>query len=98
MKTRSLINRYDLFSTRVFGFNIEGSQTVGSGLGFCCTLLVVTVTLMFGTLKMRHLIEGHNPNISYSEEHDKFETADDFLDVRNSNFSLAFYVEDFKTK
>ena len=81
MKTRDLINRYDLFATSVFGFNIGGTKTVGSALGLLCSLLVVTVTLAFSTVKMWKLVEGKNPNIAHYEQPDQHETLENYLDM-----------------
>ena len=52
MKTARLLNRYDLFKTPVYSFNIEGSDGVGSGIGFICSLVVIMITLAFSSIKM----------------------------------------------
>ena len=98
MKTKNFINRYDYFSAPVFGFNIDGGQRVGSGMGLCCSVLVAIITLVYATVKMKHLVEGNNPQVMFSEEHDRFETADDSFEYGSYNTSWAFYVEDDHTQ
>ena len=67
MKVQGYINRFDMFSYPVYGFNIDGRAKIGSWTGIVCSVLVATVMLTFSTLKMSHLIEGRNPLIANSE-------------------------------
>ena len=97
MKTRDFINQNDLFATPVYGFNIAGNEKIGSFVGCIGTILVLTTTLLYGTIKMGHLIRGKNPAVAYFEEFNMFETENETIDVSKTNLSLAFQVRDIET-
>jgi hypothetical protein len=61
-------------------------------VGLIGSFLVITLTLTYAVVRMNYLVNGYNPNISYAEEYDKFETANDVIDMTDSNFALAVYV------
>jgi hypothetical protein len=97
MKSRDFINRTDLFGEPVYGFNINGSQKIGSMAGLIGSFLAITLTLIYATIRLNILVKGHNPNISYAEEYDKFETANEVIDVTDFDFALAVLVQDYTT-
>ena len=69
--------KIDLFGAPIAQFNLDGDDRVKSFVGALLTMVIVSVTFMFAALKMRHLIERHNPNITT---------------VVTSNYHLHFHI------
>mmetsp|Transcript_6014 Transcript_6014/g.7260 ORF Transcript_6014/g.7260 Transcript_6014/m.7260 type:complete len:110 (+) Transcript_6014:152-481(+) len=58
------------------------------------SLLILYVTLLFAALKLRHLLERHNPNISTVVHFNALEKDEEF-DTTQDSFMMAFAIVDF---
>ena len=54
------------------------------------------VLLMFGSIKMIHLWDRHNPNVSQLLEKDYYSSADLF-NIQDEKWRIAFSIEDYLT-
>lgn len=52
----------------------------------------------FGTVKLTHLINRHNPNISKYEQLSEFNIEERAFDVTQKNFQIAFALYDLLTE
>ena len=58
------LSSIDIYKRRMPMFNLRGKESVGSFCGGICTLMVLTVLLIFGVIKLNHLLSKYNPNVS----------------------------------
>jgi hypothetical protein len=96
MAVREFMGRVDLFAYPVYGFNIEGREKIGSGVGMLCSILVFLIISTFTIHKATDLSTGKNPLISTTELQGQYQTPNHTLNV--SKFPFAFLVEDYETK
>ena len=66
-------------------------STTGGLLSF----IIIYVTIMFGTLRFKHMIEKHNPTINAHIDYDSFHSNDHYAANQKNNFNLAFSLEHF---
>lgn len=91
------IKRFDTFGESVPQFNIQGQTTIKTSMGSLASILILMLTVMFGILKLEHLVLRKNPSLIISP---KDLNEDDFNDKYNTaenNFMMAFAAEDFLT-
>ena len=55
---------YDLFKKDVPKFHLDGRENIGTGLGCCLTLILVTILTVFTIFRTIILVSGARPNIS----------------------------------
>ena len=77
----SFFDQNDYFSSSVPGFNIEGTERVGTSLGCMLSVVMWTAFLVYTTYKALVCFTRQNPNIS------SFEIIDDH-DQRHFSFDL----------
>ena len=73
-------------------FKLKGQEAVYSLGGGICTLLISMVVLSFALVKFQQLISHQNPNMS---SYVKDVADDERLDLKQSNFRIAFAVENY---
>ena len=72
-------------------FNSRGKSTVNTQLGGFVSVLIVILTLTMAAVKLVHLIEKHNPNITnYEIEHED----NPHMNLDKENFRIAYSLED----
>jgi len=71
-----VLNRFDMFSYPVYGFNVDGHRKIGSCTGILCTALVTVVMICYTLINLTRLIEGRNPLIANSEVKDMFQSPE----------------------
>ena len=62
--TGRVLERFDAFGSKLPPFNLKGKTKVHTRLGGIVSLLIMSVTLMYGSIKFMHLLSRHNPNMS----------------------------------
>ena len=93
-----IFNTFDMFGSHVPRMTINGKSQVGTGVGFCATVLVAAIMIGFGTLQIYIVFTGANPQISRSEAEGAFISGDERLDLTDDDFFFAFSILDSKTK
>ena len=83
----------DLFSEPVPTFNIAGKTSVQTRLGIFCSLLIFILTFAFSLLKLQHLIERKNPDLTTNTE--PLEGGEKFF-LESDEFMMAVSLIDAK--
>ena len=86
-----LLKKFDIFSARVPSFNIDGKTEVRTLTGGVISLSIVMLTILFGLLKLQHMLERKNPLISTNDV--PSELSDEY-DLEAEEFMMAFGLED----
>ena len=73
-------------------FNLKGESTVATLTGGICTFMIICVFLTYGSLKLIHLIEKHNPSIITVTQEAVF-GYDNEMNLDEMGFRFAFTVE-----
>ena len=81
-----------MFGRPVPQFNLKGRVKLHTRLGGCVSLILMSVVLIFATLKFFHLWTKQNPNL-YSYERSLIELDDQRINLNEKNFRIAFALE-----
>ena len=57
----SISETLDMFGAPLPTFNDKGKTEVHTTEGFIVSVVLLTVLMMFGAMKMEHLVKRHNP-------------------------------------
>ena len=90
-----LLKKFDIFSASVPSFNIDGKTEVRTLTGGVISLSIVMLTILFGLLKLQHMLERKNPLISTNDV--PSELSDEY-DLDAEEFMMAFGLEDVNGK
>ena len=60
----SFLKNVDMFGAHFPNVNLRAQAEVKTSCGACTSMLIFTVTLLFGILKLEHLALRKNPSIS----------------------------------
>ena len=91
-----VLKQIDLFGKPMPGFNLRGKDEVNTSCGGFISLVILFITIMFGCLKLSHLMTRKGPTINTYVQTDAFSGEDHYNTVDN-NFMVAFSVEDYLT-
>ena len=83
---------YDLFRKEVPRFHVEGRQNIGTGLGCCLSVLLVTLLAVFTGFRSVVLVSGARPNISSFTVKDE-RKGNQLVDLDQKQFKVAFSVQ-----
>ena len=84
----------DIFGVDLPTFNIKGESKVATVTGGLLSFFVGVVFFIYGTLKLSHLMDKYNPNISEVKETNVY-TTDTRLNLNDIGFRIAFAVEGY---
>ena len=74
------IEKFDIFGKHVPSFSLGGRTEVRTKSGAILTIIILSLTLVFGLVKLQHLLERKNPLINTNFE----PLADDAVFDNNS--------------
>ena len=83
---------YDLFRKEVPRFHVEGRQSIGTSLGCCLSVLLVTMVAAYTVFRSIILVSGHRPNISSFTVKDE-RKGNQLVDLNQKQFKVAFTVQ-----
>ena len=83
-----------MFPESLPGFNLRGKSQTSSTVGGAFSVLILMLTLMYGTNKMIQLLSRKNPTISTFTEPNALDSSE-VLDLYESNIHFAFGVQKF---
>ena len=86
----------DLFGRPVPGFKINGHERVNTTTGGLITLLMMSILILFGLLRLQHLLTHHNPTINTYTEVDAL--IDQKFDPLENDLFIAVGLEEYTTK
>ena len=86
-----VLKSVDMFGASVPKVNIRGRGEVKTVCGACVSIGILCITLLFGILKLEHLITHKNPTISTYEI--PLEAGERFS-LDSDDFMIAFAVVD----
>ena len=93
----TVLANMDSFGKQIPMFNIQGDSQVKTVFGGVLSVLVITLTLMYSTMKFIDLMERKNPQLIEQELSEYFETSS-VVNLNDINFRMAFTVEGFLDK
>ena len=88
------LTNIDSFGKQVPGFNIKGSSSIGTVIGGFVTVIVLSLTLLYATVKTMHLIGKENPVMSSLTIPSYYNSTDRYY-LNEANFRMAFSVEGY---
>ena len=75
----AFLKSVDMFGAPVPNFNMRGRTEVKTSCGACTSMVIFTLTLLFGIIKMEHLALRKNPSITTNtsplEAGERFDTG-----------------------
>ena len=86
---KETLKKWDLFERPVPSLNLKGKETIRTLTGSILSLVLRSIMVIFGLLKLNHLLSRHNPTINTFLEEDAFEDGANF-DTAKNDFNLAF--------
>jgi len=92
------MDEFDLYASKVRGFNFEGREKIGSKLGCLCSALVILCTMTVSMIKFMDLVTNKNPKVTNALQYEKFDENRTAMTVNASTFGFAFKVSDFLTE
>ena len=98
MKVKTMMDEFDLYASKVRGFNFEGREKIGSKLGCLCSALVILCTMTVSMIKFMDLVTNKNPKVTNALQYEKFYENRTAMTVNASTFGFAFKVSDFLTE
>ena len=87
----------DSFGNRVPAFKLDGENQVKTVFGGVLSILILSLTLMYASIKFIDLKERANPVISTIKIPDHYAATDHFK-LNDANFRMAFTVENVDGK
>jgi hypothetical protein len=63
-KVSNFFDHFDLFGAPVPSFTFDKKKTVGTSIGFVCTLTVIVTILAYAVFRFAFMVGRMNPNIS----------------------------------
>ena len=94
MNVPSVMKRMDIFGFDIPTFNIKGESKVMTVSGGLLSFLVGIVFLIYGSLKLSHLIDNHNPSIAEIKEFNFYDSSQRLV-LDDFGFKIAFAVENY---
>ena len=73
---RKTLDALDLFKLGLPTFNIRGRQAVSSVAGGIMTICILTVMMLYASIKFGHLVSRHNPNISSHKQQYYYDSSE----------------------
>ena len=84
------IREQDNFGKEVPSFNIGGDTQISTAIGGFFSIMVLGLTLCYGTIKFIDLYQGNDPNIRKNSIPDSYGSEDYLTFADDFNFRLAF--------
>ena len=91
-----IFKRFDMFGVPLPAFNIRGETKVRTYAGCLATLFILTIGLVFATLRLQLLVGQQHPSVNTFVERDAFDSSDVFKSG-SEEFVMAFAVVDYVT-
>ena len=96
-RMHSMLERIDVFGQPLPMFNLKGTSEVHTMTGGVLSFAIFVVFIIYGSIKMIHLLSKHNPQVSQVLEMDVF-TFEDELELNDIDFRVAFSVEGYHSR
>lgn len=87
-----MLQNVDIFGAPLPSFNLQGASAVKTNAGGCFTLVIMTITLLFGLRKIQEMFMRKNPEIMQFVQENAYEVGDTF-NIKDDNFMMAFAIE-----
>ena len=88
----NLLRSLDMFGAPLPAFNIRGEEIVKTLPGGCLSVVMLSITLLFGLLKLQHLLERKNPEIVTNEVAFEPDDEEAKLDADDPEYMMAFAI------
>ena len=89
------IEKFDVFGEHVPSFSLGGRTQVRTKLGAILTMIIVSLTLVFGLVKLQHLFAKKNPTINTNYESLPDDEA--VFETNSDDLMLAVAAENYIT-
>ena len=87
----------DIFQKDLPGFNLKGKEKVSTVFGGLITVILIIIMLLYGGIKLKHLVDRANPNVSTFVKEFNL-TSEDTLKLKESDMRFAWTFEGFTDK
>ena len=87
-----MLQNVDIFGAPLPSFNLQGAYAVKTNAGGCVTLVIMTITLLFGLRKIQEMFMRKNPEIMQFVQENAYD-VDDTFNIKDENFMMAFAIE-----
>ena len=93
----NVVKVFDNFAGDIPAFNLKGETKVKTMIGGCATLAIIVLVLAYATMKLIHLVERRNPQIT---QHTTLAALDveKTVNMKEIGFRMAFTMENYLTK
>ena len=91
-----MLKKFDMFGAPLPTFNNQGESKVNTYAGCILSLVVLTVTILFSLVKLRHLAARQNPFVNTYVRRDAYGESDVFK-TSDNGFMMAFTLQDYIT-
>ena len=91
------LKRIDLFGMPLPSFNIKGEEKTRTNCGAFLTMLLVSIVVLYASIKSVQLQSRSNPIISAFEQSSDW-TAENPINFNERNMKVAFAFEGFRDK
>lgn len=89
---QNVFRNLDSFGKDVPAFNIKGETKVNTAVGGVISTFIITLVLIYASIKLNQLINRDNPNINETDIADHY-SIEDRIDLNDINFRMAWSVE-----
>ena len=87
---------FDTFAGEIPGFNLKGETKVKTLVGGLCTIAILCLLLTYAAMKMIHLVERRNPEITQHTTLSAID-IDTTVKLKEIGFRMAFTMENYLT-
>jgi len=94
-KKEKRLDKLDLFSTQMKGFNFEGRRKVHTSIGLVMSGILITMMVAFTSTRVLALANGKNNSLMVKELHNQHNNESEALSLDSIDFQIAFAVNDY---
>ena len=88
----NFFDRYDLFAEEIPKFHLDGQNKIGTSVGCCLSVLLVTMIAAYSGIRGHMVLTGDRPTISSFTVQDERDGAE-LVDLNAHQFKVAFSVQ-----
>ena len=92
---QDLLLRTDIFWQNMPTFNVRGKEKVSTPFGGILTLSLLSILVLYGLLKLKHLLTRFNPNVSTFRREFAL-SSDDSVNFVEAGLRFAWTIEGYR--
>ena len=76
LRIERFVEKLDIYGQSLPAFNIKGAAVVHTFCGGVFSMIIYVIALSYGALKMMHLLDKHNPNVTVVNDKNVYDFND----------------------